>query len=79
MRVAAVSFVALTAPAAAWGASGLRSAVASQVHFRGARGLSMSAADGAYGFTVSDLDSNAPVDLAKFKGSVSLVVNVASK
>jgi len=44
-------------------------------------GPSMMAAgdDGAYGFSVRDLDSNEQVDLSKYKGSVSLIVNVASK
>jgi len=35
--------------------------------------------DGAYGFSVRDLGSNNEVDLSKYKGSVSLIVNVASK
>jgi len=35
--------------------------------------------DGAYGFSVRDLESNNEVDLSKYKGSVSLIVNVASK
>ena len=34
---------------------------------------------GAYGFNVRDLDTNDAVDLSKYEGSVSLIVNVASK
>lgn len=39
----------------------------------------MAAGNGAYGFSVNDLDSNKAVDLSQFQGSVSLMVNVASK
>jgi hypothetical protein len=42
--------------------------------------LSMSASSkGAYGFSAVDLESGSPVELSKYDGHVSLVVNVASK
>ena len=48
--------------------------------WRSARCASMMAdGTGAYGFNVRDLDSNDAVDLSKYEGSVSLMVNVASK
>eukprot|EP00965_Chrysotila_dentata_P015213 503020-Pleurochrysis_carterae.AAC.2 len=37
------------------------------------------AASGLYALSAHDLDSNAPVNLDKYNGKVSLVVNVASK
>jgi len=35
--------------------------------------------NGAYGFSVRDLESDNEVDLSKYKGSVSLIVDVASE
>lgn len=75
--IVGISLLALTTSSSA---AVLRSPLLShQLASRGLAGPRMAVQGGAYSFSANDLDTNKAVDLSKYKGSVSLVVNVASK
>lgn len=74
--IVGISLLALTTSSSA---AVLRPHLSHQLASRGLAGPRMAVQGGAYSFSANDLDTNKAVDLSKYKGSVSLVVNVASK